>query len=502
MTDAQKWFSTGKVGPSLQQICTRTYGSTRAFKFPAETRFAGKLLQIKQFFSMKLALRQCVGREQYTRYNFDDDIFAERIEQDAVWNLQSRFVNCTGPLLLLVRLGDMAKGTLSKLKGTVDYVGSLLEETGDGSLEDQVAAIFHDNKGDLESDVANAAYCIDPQFVSQSKDATTKVMDSFWKVSRQILGHAMVDSEWLGVRTKVARELQSFRMKSAGFAFEDYSMEDTTVFWGVAGCHGPTLQKIALALAPLPCSSSSAERNWFELKCNKTKVRNRMNAASLEKIVFVRRFLRIQDNMLKTKVEDADYKQWVKTLLRAAAAARANPGGDGDVSHGGNDPEDMQTLIVFNDVIEEGEQRKINGKEGRAAVVCLSQLRKDNSARSWLFEKYFNMCFVDKNPEEPDPNVPPLADPSKWEHRQIINVVWARYSGHVVDTVIIDDDSGDRETYVIDEVLMQMIRASPNNTRQIKSVIPNPANNNNANNNNANSISGDDSDIPIQLLVL
>ena len=104
------------------------------------------------------------------------------------------------------------------------------------------------------------------------------------------------------------------------------------------------------------------------------------------------------------------------------------------------------------------------------------------------------MCFVDKNPEEVDPDVPPLADPSKWEHRQIINVVWARYSGHVVDTVIIGDDSGDHETYIIDEVLLQMIRASPNNTRQIKSVISNPANNNPPNNNNTNSISGDDSD--------
>ena len=45
--------------------------------------------------------------------------------------------------------------------------------------------------------------------------------------------------------------------------------------------------------------------------------------------------------MLKTKIEDAGYKQWVKILLRDAAAARASAdGGDeGDVSHGGNDPD-------------------------------------------------------------------------------------------------------------------------------------------------------------------
>ena len=78
--------------------------------------------------------------------------------------------------------------------------------------------------------------------------------------------------------------------------------------------------------------------------------------------------------------------------------------------------------------------------------------------------------------EEPDPDAGPLADPSKWEHRKIQNVVWARRQGHVVDTVIIDhDDDGETtEDYVIDETLMQMIRASPHNTRQIKSKVINP----------------------------
>ena len=33
----------------------------------------------------ELALQQCVGGDQYTRYNFADDHYAERIEQDAVF---------------------------------------------------------------------------------------------------------------------------------------------------------------------------------------------------------------------------------------------------------------------------------------------------------------------------------------------------------------------------------------------------------------------------------
>ena len=61
MLDAQKWFSTGKVGPLLKAICVEEYGTCRQFIFPAETRFAGKLLQIKRFHEMKSALQLLVS---------------------------------------------------------------------------------------------------------------------------------------------------------------------------------------------------------------------------------------------------------------------------------------------------------------------------------------------------------------------------------------------------------------------------------------------------------
>ena len=44
IADAQRWFSTNKLGPLLQSFCREHYSTTRAFVNPAETRFAGKLL--------------------------------------------------------------------------------------------------------------------------------------------------------------------------------------------------------------------------------------------------------------------------------------------------------------------------------------------------------------------------------------------------------------------------------------------------------------------------
>ena len=149
-----------------------------------------------------------------------------------------------------------------------------------------------------------------------------------------------------------------------------------------------------------------------------------------------------------------------------------NPDNNADnLPEGGNDEDDIQALSVFNDTIEPGEQGKINGKETGQPRVTLTQLKKDKGAQSWLFEKYYNMTFVDKNPDADDEDVPPLEDETKWEHRRIQNIVWARRLGWTVESVIIGDTSGVVETYVIDTLLLRMIRESPHNTRQIKSLV-------------------------------
>ena len=60
LSDAQHWFSKNKVGPMLQGFCKSHYGTTRAFLFPADTRFTIKLLQVKVFLSMKTAIQATV----------------------------------------------------------------------------------------------------------------------------------------------------------------------------------------------------------------------------------------------------------------------------------------------------------------------------------------------------------------------------------------------------------------------------------------------------------
>ena len=132
----------------------------------------------------------------------------------------------------------------------------------------------------------------------------------------------------------------------------------------------------------------------------------------------------------------------------------------------------MNDQAVFQDHIEPGEQGRINGKEPGEPAVLLTTLRRDNAAKSWLYEKYIHMHFVDKNPDG-GTDAPAMEDESDWEHRVITNVVWFRRHGFAVETAIrgatVDNQS--HEKYFVNENLLQMIRMSPHNTKLMASQL-------------------------------
>ena len=131
---------------------------------------------------MKSAVQSCVQSAQYIRYNFEDDPFATRLLTPRVWDLMERITTSAGPILLLLRLSDSNAATLTKLKGTVDYVAKKMIDSGDDTLEDRIAVAFKNRAMELESDIATAAWIIDPQFVYKSRNATTTAMTTFWGV--------------------------------------------------------------------------------------------------------------------------------------------------------------------------------------------------------------------------------------------------------------------------------------------------------------------------------
>ena len=195
-------------------------------------------------------------------------------------------------------------------------------------------------------------------------------------------------------------------MKQDDFAKEDYTNPDSYAFWGVTGCHAPNLMALAFRLTTLPCSTGEAGRNWKEVKHNYTKDRNRLDREKLSKIVFVRHFIRLKRKICFDEATPI-FSEWVNEMLSKASAKS---------SEESSDPEDV--VKPFVDHIEPGEQGKINGKEPGEPEVNLTDLHKDHVAKSWLFEKYFDMHFLDKNLHGAADDGP-LEDESEWEHHVI-----------------------------------------------------------------------------------
>ena len=63
---------------------------------------------------MREALYELVTSAEYRHFNFDNDIFAPRLETSAVWDLMKRIVKAAEPILLLLRLADSNAATLCK----------------------------------------------------------------------------------------------------------------------------------------------------------------------------------------------------------------------------------------------------------------------------------------------------------------------------------------------------------------------------------------------------
>ena len=186
---------------------------------------------------------------------------------------------------------------------------------------------------------------------------------------------------------------------------------------------------------------------------------------------------------------DCMLSKWVKELLEKVTTS------DDDEDDDDNDDDDDAGDGIFQDNIEPGEQGRIDGKEPGQPIVRLTQLKRDNAAKSWLFDKYYQMEFVDKNPEG-DADDEPLDDESLWERtcvsclfdshhahhthmhshstidRVIKDIVWCRRQGYVVETALRGGGVSNQsiQIYDINVTLHDMIRDSPHNTRVMAST--------------------------------
>ena len=517
--DAQHWFSTHAVRAMLVDHAHANEPTT--FTWPAPTRYCGKLLQIRRFFKMKELLRRVCNSGVYLDKNFkpaqpadDFDPIKTKILGDEIWPVMEAVTESLGPLLLLCRLADGQKGVLSKLHITQKYVRAqmtaLAAAKGEGSVAADVLVYLESRWAEMQSDVAKAAYVLDPQFVLTSKTDVECTLE-LWKIAKEIerpeapeaaeaagaaeaaeaaeeaeAAEAEWEAEWASKLAVLAQQLAQFRLRTdsdlplmrqaAAWCAESLSMTPTLDWWQTWGVEMPELQRLAYALVPLICGSGPAERTWGDIGRVATKQRGPLDMTTVIDIVMVRHWLRREFNVL-TIAEREALKAWEVELVGRAGLGdevAEQLGGDGGGGDGGGGP--------FLDSIEPWEEKAATGREltpqVNAAgveelvlkkVLALTAVKKDNVSFFKLRQKYKGMRLVDKNPDG-DAGDDDLEDEDEWEHRAIIGIMWKKRKGWCVETRLIGGRE-QSEPYYINSALHDMIRASPHNMRQMQSVV-------------------------------
>ena len=201
--------------------------------------------------------------------------------------------------------------------------------------------------------------------------------------------------------------------------------------------------------------SGSAERNWKDVSNVLTKNRNRMTSKRCIDLVYVRTWLRRELKALDD--EDLEcFKEWEVELLRQASGEEAQPAAAAE-----------SPRRIFKDRFEDWEQDAIDGSASNPRL-SLGNVKRNKRAMFRLQEKYKDMFFVDKDAEgdndyyEPGGGDGPLAE-DKWEHRKILGLIWQNNHGWRVETKICDNMSGPSNNYLINDVLVRMIKESTRN---------------------------------------
>ena len=461
ITECQHWFSTHACSSFLADQAQDKEPSS--FVWPAGTRYCGVLLKWKRFLDMKPLLRRVVCSGVYKEKKFADDPYADVIIAAEVWEKIRRVVTMMGPLLLLARLADGQKPVLSKLYGTQLYVRKFMQDraadTEEDSVERQICDVFLHRWPETQSEIGSAAYMLDPLFVresSSSADCTVKL----WSLTHRVL-RVDDDEEWTRVQGVLVEQLSQFQSEggdlvhmSSAAAWKDLASKCALQWWIQWGVETPELQTLAKKIVPLMVGSGSAERNWKDVSNVLTKNRNRMKSQRCIDLVYVRTWLRRELKSLDVVGLEC-FREWEVELLRRASGE--------DASVATQDPQRR----IFEDRFEEWEQDAIDGSASDPPL-SLGNVRRNKRSIFQLQEKYQNLFFVDKDVDgdngyyEPGGGDGPVAA-DKWEHRKILGLIWENHHGWRVETKLCGNMSGPSNNYLINAVLVRMIKESTRN---------------------------------------
>lgn len=231
------------------------------------TRFATAFLTLQRMMKLKNELRKMFSSDSWTQSKWSKEPEGKKVAKVILapkfWASVLYILKIYGPLVRVLRLVDGEK------KPAMGYIYEAMDRAKEAIMksfdkEDRYEDIFEiiDKRWEcqLHQPLHAAGYYLNPEFFyANGGEVAEEVNSGFIRSVERLIPDPMVQD-------KISMELELYRKAEGTFGFNmakrQRSLLAPAVWWEQYGTSTPHLQKFAVKVLSLTCSSSGCERNW------------------------------------------------------------------------------------------------------------------------------------------------------------------------------------------------------------------------------------------------
>ncbi|PNY17483.1 HAT family dimerization domain containing protein [Trifolium pratense] len=259
---------------------------------PAVTRFATSYLTLRCLAENKSALIRMFTSNEWTISKFaktaDGKLIEEVIMDKEFWKDVIICLKGAGPLIKVLRLVDSdEEPTMGLIYETMDQTKEKIQVNFNSVQKSSTSVLSHF------------------YFITTYKPLWD-IIDVRW--DRQMHRPLHAAGYYLNPKLHYGADFKADYEVKRGFPIAMAALETNTAaqWWESYGDEHPELQKFAICVLSLTCSSSGCERNWSAFEMVHRKRRNRLKQKTMNDVVFVMTNSRLSKNNKTRKVVDCE----------------------------------------------------------------------------------------------------------------------------------------------------------------------------------------------------
>ncbi|KAK2431194.1 hypothetical protein QL285_029453 [Trifolium repens] len=291
---------------SLLQIHTKGKDLVR----PAVTRFATSYLTLACLMENKGALIRMFTSNQWTSSKFSKTVDGKQIEEVVMdkgfWKDIIICLKGAGPLIKVLRMVDSEEElAMGLIYEAMDHAKEKIQANFN-SVQRSYKPLWDiiDDRWDkqMHRPLHAAGYYLNPKLhYGADFKADFEVKRGLYDCLERMIGDVQEIS-------KIDAQLEAFKTRANFFgspiAMAALGTKIPAQWWESYGDEHPELQKFAIRVLSLTCSSSGCERNWSAFEMIHTKRRNRLKQKTMNDVVFVMTNSKLAKKKKARKVAD------------------------------------------------------------------------------------------------------------------------------------------------------------------------------------------------------